>query len=65
MHIVRVGNVPMMNQQALASTKPMVMATSAGSFLASAAIGTVTRMMVQASTVSMISKRSNLSTSRT
>jgi hypothetical protein len=43
----------------VARTKPHTIAVSGLSFLARAVIGTVTRMIVHASTVSMISNRSN------
>jgi hypothetical protein len=49
------GPSPITNQQRVASAKPRVMARIGESFWASAVAGTVTRMMVQASTVSMIS----------
>ena len=57
--IASVGKPAITNQQAVASAKPSTIAVSGLSFLASAVTGTVTRMIVQASTVSMISKRSN------
>ena len=61
---VKLGKVPIMNQQAVASAKPRIIAASGDSFLVSAAAGTVTMMMVQASTVSISSNSSNCKTSR-
>ena len=55
----------MTNQDDAASAKPIVIATTGFSFRASAVAATVMRMIVHASTVSMISKRSKWRTSRT
>ena len=52
-----VGMLPMTNHDTVASAKPSVIARIGRSFLASAAAGTVTKMIVQASTVSITSKR--------
>ena len=57
--------LPIRNQDRLAAPMPKTMARMGFRRLAKAAIGTVSKMMAQASTVSMSSKRSNLSVSRT
>jgi hypothetical protein len=62
---VSVGEAAITSQQTLARRKPIVMARIGFSFLANAVIGMVTRMIVQASTVSISSKRGNFRTSRT
>ena len=52
-----VGTEPMMNQQAVARTKPSTIAESGLRRRASAVAGIVTTMIVIASTVSITSKR--------
>ena len=56
--------MPIRNQQAVARLKPRVIAAIGDSFLVSAAAGTVTMMMVHASTVSISSNSFKCRTSR-